>query len=116
GTRIGLVTASNDHRVLRLTGSLPLLQKSLAGVVMSVGSFFWFFLKSSSSFSSTCLGGMRLNHAPDGPDKTAQLTAQGCRRHFRFLAAGPDQMFVALIQAALRGPGGVGHRFGQTFL
>ena len=22
---------------------------------------------------------MRLNHAPDGPDKTAQLTAQGCR-------------------------------------
>ena len=42
GTRIGLVTASNDHRVLRLTGSLPLLQKSLAGVVMSVGSFFVF--------------------------------------------------------------------------
>src|SRR5437867_8896414 len=42
GTRIGLVTASNDHRVLRLTGSLPLLQKTLAGVVMSVGSFFVF--------------------------------------------------------------------------
>ena len=34
GTRIGLVTALNDHRGSRLTGSLPLVQQSLAGVVM----------------------------------------------------------------------------------
>ena len=43
GTRIGLVTASNDHRVLRLTGSLPLLQKSLAGDVFILSVEFWFY-------------------------------------------------------------------------
>ena len=44
GTRIGLGTASNDHRVWRLTGSLPLLQKRLAGVVIILSVRFWFGL------------------------------------------------------------------------
>src|SRR5262245_25388389 len=50
GTRIGLATASNDARVWRLTGSLPLVQKSLAGVVMVVGSVFVFSLKALRFF------------------------------------------------------------------
>jgi hypothetical protein len=37
-----LGTASNDHQALRLTGSLPLVQKRLAGV--GIG-FVFFFLK-----------------------------------------------------------------------
>ena len=36
GTRVGLVTASNDYQESRLTGSLPLLQKIITGVVIMV--------------------------------------------------------------------------------
>jgi hypothetical protein len=46
-TRIGLVTASNDHRVQRLTGSLPLVQKSLAGDVI----VYFFLIVFGFSFS-----------------------------------------------------------------
>jgi hypothetical protein len=42
GTRVGLGTASNDHRESRLTGSLPLVHPSLAGVVV-IGVFLCFF-------------------------------------------------------------------------
>ena len=42
GTRVGLVTASNDHRESRLTGSLPLVHPSLAGVVI-IRVFLCFF-------------------------------------------------------------------------
>ena len=40
GTRVGLVTASNDHQVSRLTGSLPLVQKNLAGFGFMLPFFF----------------------------------------------------------------------------
>ena len=36
GTRVGLVTASNEHQESRPTGSLPLLQKIITGVVIIV--------------------------------------------------------------------------------
>src|ERR1051326_2065571 len=49
GPRIGWVTALNDRRGSRLTGSLPLVQQSLAGVVMVV---VFLFLKSSFCFCS----------------------------------------------------------------
>jgi hypothetical protein len=39
-----MVTALNDDRVLRLTGSLPLVQKSLAGDVMLSLSLFGFWV------------------------------------------------------------------------
>jgi hypothetical protein len=44
GTRVGLVTASDDHQESRLTGSLPLDQQSRAGAV--IGSFLSCCLKS----------------------------------------------------------------------
>ncbi len=44
GTRVGLITASNDHPESRLTGSLPLVQKILAGFVLIL-PFFFLFLK-----------------------------------------------------------------------
>ena len=36
GPRVGLATASNDYQESRLTGSLPLLQKMVTGVVIIV--------------------------------------------------------------------------------
>ena len=54
GTRVGLVTASNDPPESRLTGSLPLVQFSLAGcvfiVVLSLSSFVFILKASALSF------------------------------------------------------------------
>jgi hypothetical protein len=65
-------TALNDDRVLRLTGSLPLVQKSLAGDVMLSLSL-WVLgvgvLWPPGGGNRLGLGRAGLDHAPDGPDK-----------------------------------------------
>ena len=99
-------TASNDHQELRLTGSLPLVQKSLTGV--GFRSFFFFFLKEVFVFvfvfvlppSGGCrLGGMRCHQSPNGPHEAAQLPPQRRRRHLGFLVLELGQMLVSMMQA-----------------
>ena len=89
GPRIGLVTALNDCRGFRLTGSLPLVQQGCAGVVILVLVYVSFSLKASlsllgevplSSWQGRALFiGQRMgfDHACYGPDKSGQFTAQG---------------------------------------
>jgi len=51
GPRIGLVTALNDCRGFRLTGSLPLVQQGCAGVVILVLVYVYCFTKSVFVFA-----------------------------------------------------------------
>src|SRR5262245_38729843 len=77
GTRVGLVTASNDHQALRLTGLLSLARSSLAG---SGFHAFLLFIKSGFRVFSV-LHWSWFDHAADGPDKAGQFAAQGCGGH-----------------------------------
>src|SRR5207249_9008087 len=104
----------------RLTGSLPLVQKSLAGDVI-VG--FWFVVfgfvvrshgvcplgKPVKKRASRRWGWERWGCArvrgddlADRPDEAAQLPAQRRRGHGRLLVAHAGQMFEAMMQPGLR--------------
>src|SRR6266487_7021654 len=98
GTRIGLVTAANDHQALRLTGLLSLAQSSLKGVVFLSASFsfirgFRVFSRSSGGLAFCFRFGLaRLHHPPNCPLEAGRLAAQRRGGHFRFLAAHAGQM------------------------
>ncbi len=65
GIRIGLATALNDHQGWRLTGSLPLVQKSFTGVVI-VFSVFGFFVSRFAFRGVFPFGGNPLRNVSQG--------------------------------------------------
>jgi hypothetical protein len=93
--------------VCALTGSLPLLQKSLAGSGHLVFLVRFSFLKSFCLFSF-----VRFDLARDGPDKAGEFARQRRDHHRRFLAPGAGELSVAVVQAPLGFPGRVGHAAG----
>ena len=95
-------TAFNDpRRLCALTGSLPLLQKNLAGSGHSLFSGSVFFLKSFLSSAFSCV---RFHLSRDGPDEAGEFAREGRDDHGRFLAPGAAQLLVAMVQTALRFP------------
>jgi hypothetical protein len=113
GSRISPRDACQRRTSVTLTGSLPLVQKSVAGDVMffiSMGFWFYFGQKGSG------LGVVGFDLPGDGPDKAGEFARHGRDRHLGLFLAHAGEVAVTVMQSPLGFPSNVGNGFGQTFL